>query len=85
MLFSDYHTKSSLVEICYRNVFLIIEFIIFDRDVRDIGISLIFDKCEGYAEMLTELWEVTPCIGTNMKFSFLKTIESASDGTSWSM
>ena len=64
---------------------LIIELIIFDRDVRDIVISLILDKCEGYAEILTELWEVTPCIGTNMKFSFLKITESASDGTSWCM
>ena len=74
-MFSDYHTKSSLVEIYCRNVFLFVEFIIFDRDVRDIGISLIFDKCEGYAEILTELWDVTSSIKTKRKFSFLKQLK----------
>ena len=43
-MFLDYQTRSSLVKIDCGNVFLFVEFIIFDRDVRDIGISLIFDK-----------------------------------------
>ena len=71
-MFSDYHTKSSLVEIYCRNVFLFVKFIIVDRDVRDIGISLIFVKCEGYADILTELWDVTSSIKTRKKFSLLK-------------
>ena len=75
LMFSEYHTKSSLVEIYFRNVFLFIEFIISDRDVRDIEISLIFDKCEGYAEILTELWDVTSSIKIKRKFSFLKQLK----------
>ena len=57
-------------------MFLFVEFIIFDRNVKDIGISLIFDKCEGYAEVLTELWDVTSSIKTKRKFSFLKQLKA---------
>ena len=76
LMFLDYHTKSSLVEIYCKNVFLSVEFIIFDSDLRDIGISLIFDKCEGYAEILTKLWDVTSPIKTKRKFSFLKQLKA---------
>ena len=64
------------MEIYCKTVLLFVEFIIFDRIVRDIRISLIFVKCEGYVEIVTELWDVTPSIQTKKKFSFLKQVKA---------
>ena len=75
-------TKSYLVEIYCRNVYFL-EFIIIDRDVRNIVILLLFDKCAGYAKIITETKRCNNIPKIKKEVFSHKTIESSFDSMTW--